>query len=1409
MDNSRIKKYIRRTFKYIGIFFGSIFIFLLFAFLCIRFQFVENAIKNYALGFLNKELEAYNLQVSVEDLDLNLPVSVRLRNITVNDDKGEFLHAEALSLNSRLLALFRYQAAIPGIDLKYLTLQRMPTVTIPPAPEQEEKKEELTAKEQFEQIHALLFHKYMPSILVSNISFEHMTINPLALNSIKHAEKIEERFFDSPLVLDAKFSASIEKELCRFNGKLTAAYQNNAAEMESLFDIFPNQTMRFSLDYKDEKGVLIELGKTMANLPSSSQAHAMLSTKFVGTFSEFEIDANLQAFDDIYLKDTANFSAHYSSKPFKGNINFSARPFLADVLNNADITAKIDLDTFSVSDSGERLEKMEIMNEETGEITTIDPNMPFEQAVAVNGEAPNKNVSFVYDINFRNMEFVSPMLKELLGSEQQITGQFDVQFFVRQLPRFFAKNVNFLAKSISSKTNIAISREVFVHSDFNINNFSFLNTEKQTTKGNMTGVLNIAGNIENPQIIFQANIPELVTTEYAGTEDKNNNNNGKELTLEKLKFILKSKGFEKPVDVIPLDMEKMRALYEKHQYAASIQRMRELFYSAVNYPVKLALNFNADYMDEHSFLNADIRLSPKVLGIGENENKFIELSKVHANIFGASLDGNMYIDLPESIEEEYAVKGKLQGKMPDASALENAFFLPLQINNLSYSAEFNVTPQKGQQVRVSMNADNGAYDLYNWTKFNAKIHADDVWKSTFVDNSIQFASLELGDLGTVKDVSLTLKGLLTKMLLHASFKGDAVFDTKAALSTNFENLSGTLSHFNFEYPYKKTKIRLQKPVNFLFSPANMNVQDLQLAIAPKGELRLGGQLAQNTMNLNGKMSHIDLSFLPLDLKGILSSSFAISGTPRSPKGNIELLLKDFQTLVSPKVSFALKGNIIQAAQEYKLSLALNILEKEKYGVEKAHVTLQIPLQYTPLLSVSKTRPVQGQFAYKGSLKTLWSYVPLDGRSLEGQLDLNGNISGTLERLDINYTAKSLQAKYEDLILGIMLTDLNFECVLKKGHGTVKLSAKDGREGTIALNGSFDVPFLYHGRYQPAFIKKNAEQNRQAYERQVRNAKSSALIMDLKTELSNFNPFYRNDFFIVLSGFVTAEEMVENPKIAGDISIDNAEVHLENIRYSSIPALNIVEDSSVRIRKKRAGSRGNLGIDIHIPRQVGVYAPGIETLWKGDMSVLGKIQEPAIKGTLRAFKGQMKILNSELKLDKGEIIFDGSTPIAPIVDLKLAHSGKGVQSYVTLKGLAFHPEIEISSNPYLPSDEVLAHILFARSMTELSDFEKIRLAAVLTSLMGFDVSRGITGTTKNLFGLDVVSIDNKQSAGGEEEISVELGKYLRNNVYVGLEQEVNSQDTAGVLKYEVNEHLSAGTKVGTEDSSIGFQWKYDY
>lgn len=1403
-ENVRMKRYIRIILKYLGLFFAGLITVLTVFFVCLRFQFAENAIRNYAVEKVNAVLAPYSLQVEVGDLDLNLPFSVRMRDIGLKDGNGVFFHLAALNVHSRLSALLRYRIAVPGIEFKHGDFSRVPELVLP-APQEKSQEEAGGLQEKFKQIHAVLFDKHMPSVLISNISFEHIAISPAVFNSLKTVSDVGEMFFDSPLVFEGNVSASLEKELFRFDADIAGKYKEQLARMESLFDMLPNEAIRFSFDYVDEQGLFIALAKDFAGLGQSKRASSKISARLVGTFEDFALETDMSVFDEGYLKDTATMSARCQTKPFKGQIALNAKPVVAGVLDNSDISANIDLDTFSVSETGEKLEKMQIVQPETGETVAA---VSLADAAADGGEIPNKNVRIACGIYFKTMEFVHPMLRELLGNEQSMNGQFDVQFFTMQLPRFFARNVNFTAKNIRSETNIAVSREIFANSVFNIKSFSFLDSNNLTVQGSLAGKLDINGKLENPRVIIQTEIPQLLAAAYPGESDKKTGANVREYKLENLQFILKSEGFEKEADIIPLDIEKMRALYQKNQYAASVKRMQELFHSAVNYPVKLFLSLKADYMDEHNFLNSEIRMSPKVLGLGENKDKFVDFTKIQGSLFGASVDGALHVDLPETIEENYAVTGKIQGKMSDASALENAFFLPLQAEGLSYLAEFKNTALKGQQVRFSLIADKGLYSFYEWEDFQAKLSIDDLWKSTFVDSAVRMASMELADIGKITDFAFSLQGLLNKMALNCRFDGDANFNAKATLSTNFEYLSGSLDSFFFAYPYKKTEIRLQKKAGFYLSSSKIDAEQMVFNVAPKGKLQFGGQITQNSLNFKGLANNIDLSMLPRDFKGFMNANFGISGSSRSPQGKLEMLLKDFQTLSSPKMSFSLKGNIVQAGQEHRANLVLDMLDKDEYGVKEAGFSLQIPLQYSPLLTVSKNRPVFGKFAYAGSLKTLWSYVPLEGRSLEGELDLKGTVSGTLSQLDVNFEAETKRAKYQDLILGILLTDLNFESKLQKGHGTVHFSAKDGRKGTVTAAGSFDIPFLYHGKYKPNFAADEKE-NEKVRERKIRLAEHSALIMDLKTVLANFNPFYRNDFKVRLSGFVTAREMIENPKIHGDITVEDAEVHLENIRTSSIPKLNIVEDSSVRIRRKKAGSQGNLDIAVHIPKQLGVYAPGIETLWRGDLSVFGKLQDPAVKGYLRAWKGQMIILNSELKLNKGEILFDGSTSVIPTVDLKLEHNGGGVKSFISLKGMALHPKIEISSSPHLPSDEVLAHILFSRSMSELSDFEKIRLATVLASLVGFDVSSGITGTTKNLFGLDVVSIDNEQSSSGEEEISIQLGKYLKNNLYLGLEQEVNSPDTSGVLKYEMNENFSVGTKLGTEDSEIGFQWKYDY
>lgn len=1413
MKRISLRKIVVKFAKYTGLTAAALIFAVFFAFVCLRFGFVEEAVKNYALSSVNAVLSAYKLEADAEKLDLNLPFSVRVRNVRLKDGQGEFLSLESLNVDSRFLALLRYRVVIPSIEFRALSLQRVPGIAVPEKPQEADPP--LSFKEQFEQVHTLAFGKYMPSVLVSNISFVNVRISPAVLNSLKKSTAVAEKFFDEPLRLDGSWYAGLEKELFRFSGKLSAGYREKTASWQTGLDVSADKIIRLSAELTDGQGLFSSLAKNVLNLPDTQKAHAAFSFRAVGTIDSFEAESSAEVFDGDFLREPAAASMYYRTNPYAGSLNVSAKPLVPGLFNFADITAAVNLDTFSVSESGERLEDA--------------PNITVKEALKAKTEIPNRNVGFSYSLQFKNMDFVNPALKELLGREQEITGQLDVQFFTRQLPKIMAKNINFIAKNVQYKTNIDISREIAANSEFKIKSFSFLDTPLQAVTGTMHGTFSASGRLEDPKLSFTAEIPQFKAMVYGSESDKKDGVNAQEFKLENLKFSIKSNGFEKPQEVIPLDIEALTALYRKHPYAASIKRMQELYQSAVNYPVKLLFSFKADYMDIHSAVESEIRMSPKVLGLGEGTQKFMELKTLKGTVFGAGLSGNLRVDMPlgaaeaekfsdtdnakESAGNEemqaLRISGALKGSMPNAEALENAFFIPLKLADLEYSLEFKHSKQKGQQVFGRARAKSGSYNLYEWQDFDLRLALGDLWGKGSADASVCLKFLELADIGKVTDLAVSLQGPFSKMRLRAGFGGDAVFETEAQLSTDLTHVSGEVQRFVFDYPYKKTKIALKKKAGFFISPEQIDLSQIILSIAPKGELTLSGVASQQKLDLRGNMKNIDLAYLPKDFKGLLNSHFTVSGTSSKPKGSMEILLKDFQTLSSPKASFSVKGNIAEVGQEHRANFSLTLLDKEKYGVQEAFVSLQIPLAYEPMLRVSQNRPVNGKIRYKGNLKTLWGYVPLDGRKLEGELDLSGTISGSLSRIALTLEAESQNARYEDLLLGVLFTEINLKTTLKNGRSRIEFFAKDGRKGTVSLNGAADIPFLYHGKYYPHYLEKDKTLSGAELERKIKQMQRSLAVVAVEAKVNGFNPFYRNDFTATLSGDLSIKGMVEALKIEGDITVDSGEVHLENIRSSSIPKLNIVEDSGKRIRRKKAANRGNLAIAVHILKNFGVYAPGIETMWKGELLLQGRLDNPAVKGTLSAWKGSMNILGTVLKLNKGDIVFNGGTPIVPDLDLKLEHTGNGVTSYITLKGMAFRPKLEMSSNPYLPSDEVLAHILFSRSMSELSDFEKIRLATVLTSLVGFDISSGITATTKNLFGLDVLSIDSRQSAGGEEEVSVQLGKYLRNNVYIGLEQEVSSPDTSGVLQYEVNENFSLGTKAGTEESEIGFKWKYDY
>ncbi len=1436
MNSLKLKLCIKKFFRYIFISIGVLVFFTFFIFVCLRISFLENIIKDFSVTNLNNILSSYNLQVSVEDLELNLPFSIRIENVKILDKEGEFAKVESLTINSRFWALLRYKVVIPSIDLNYLSLSRVPHIILPEQPKEESPKK--TIKEQFDFIHTILFNSSLPSIYLSKIAINHATINPAVLHSLQkekknqfeeeqepiniseeNAKKLLSNYFTKPIILDGVWNAGLEKDLFRFFGELAIKNEDKQAVLKNSIDILATKDFRFGLNFNDDNGLTFAIIKEIGQLPQSKKAFIDFQLNTVGNIDTYEIKATGKVFDTSYLVEPAKLDMFYSSKPFKGNIKFIAKPSIPHLINKGKLSFLAELDTHSISNEGKKIKDVAESEVHHNDITKEQANVPKEQVNVIDNntqkteeqkivkkEVPNKNVGFSYKILFDNVEYVPENLQAFLGEKQEIKGTLNVQFFTRKLPKIIARNVEITAKHLSSKTAVTISRNIDVHSDFIIDSFSFLDTEKETYTGKLTGKFLASGKLENPKFSLSAIIPEFNLIKYKYKRDKRDNINGRYLYLENADLTLETTGFEKKENVIPLDKAALAELYRKNPYAAPVKRMKELFHSAVNYPVKMNYSVNADYMGEKLYINSKIRMAPSILGIGNHKEKFIEFSDINIKLFDFGSAGKLRFDFAQNENEHFHISGKLQGNMENTEKITKLFALPLSLEKFDYSLAFSEKKTKKQDVFINISAKTGKFEENSWNNFLTKVSITDIWNNGAIDSAISFDDLELTDIGLVKNWKLTLKGLFQKMLLAMQFDGDAVFGMNAELSTNFELLNIKLSKFDFVYPYKKTHIKLIKKAECFFAPNDINFKNLRFSVAPKGEASINGRVTQNMLDLKGWLKEIDLAYLPKDFKGLLDGQFKVSGATTKPSGLLEARLRDFSTLSSPKVSLVVKGKILEVKDEHKLNLDIKMIDKEKYQVEEAFAHLQIPLKYKPMLSLSHIRPLQGKIVYKGSLKTLWGYVPLDGRRVTGNFDLLANISGSLARPNISLKANTQNARFEDLLLGVLLTDLNFNVDFQKGHGDIMLSAKDGRKGDFSLSGNFDVPFLYHGKYKPVYEKVKDKAKNLWKEKQIQR---SLLVLDMQTVFHNFSPFYRNDFSATLSGQTIIKENIESLKMIGEINVDKGEVHLENIRSSSIPTLTIVEDSTKRVRKRKAGQNGNLAININIDRNFGVYAPGIETLWKGNLQVNGKIQEPSVTGTLIAWKGKMNLVGTELVLNKGEVSFDGSTPIVPTLNLVLEHNSAGVQSFITLKGMALKPTLEMTSNPYLPSDEVLAHILFSRSVSELSDFEKIRLAGVLTSLVGFNISSGITGATKNFLGVDVLEVNSQESADGEEEISVEIGKYIKNNFYIGIEQGLGQQNTSGVLKYEVNENLSVGTKAGTEETEVGFKWRFDY
>ena len=123
------------------------------------------------------------------------------------------------------------------------------------------------------------------------------------------------------------------------------------------------------------------------------------------------------------------------------------------------------------------------------------------------------------------------------------------------------------------------------------------------------------------------------------------------------------------------------------------------------------------------------------------------------------------------------------------------------------------------------------------------------------------------------------------------------------------------------------------------------------------------------------------------------------------------------------------------------------------------------------------------------------------------------------------------------------------------------------------------------------------------------------------------------------------------------------------------------------------------------------------------------------------------------------------------------------------GPANNPKFTFSSIPSLPEDEVMARLVFGRSMSNLSPIQIAQLAEAAAQFAGVGGSTSLLDTLRGKIGVDDLDIKTDDQGG----TAVSAGKYLNDRTYVTIEK----GDKAGSGKAAIDLDIGRGVKLRGE------------
>ncbi len=766
----------------------------------------------------------------------------------------------------------------------------------------------------------------------------------------------------------------------------------------------------------------------------------------------------------------------------------------------------------------------------------------------------------------------------------------------------------------------------------------------------------------------------------------------------------------------------------------------------------------------------------------EWSGKTLTLSDTNAEIPGMALKADLQMTPSENL-----FSGKVEGIVKTLELLE-------ALTGVKAQARGNFVLQAGAPFKARLDAafEEMTFQDYAASALDLKVEMDDLEKMRG-QATMNAANVRLPN-ALLSKVGVKVAGSPKEATANLEARGTASYEktggaedlpvtlkTEIAMKKNGQMLF-QLNTFNASYG--DLHIASPHPAVVTVGDGGMALDNLELTTG-KGDVQATARLEGESVQASAGIKNFPLDllepFVNRDMTGTVDIKLNLSGSITDPRVQLNLHVREHKLLDlqgGKPLLLEAKLNSRHDGARFIADLELSGLGAVPFkadGVIPGHLSL-MPFS----LALKKDDPITGKLQGRLDLVIFKSLPELTGQEIEGLVEVDMGISGTMNNWGLTGGIVLRQGRYENVEQGFILADINGRMVGKgKTVRLMELTATDGTSGAIRLDGEITVnpPFPME-----AFLTLN---------------KATLL---RKEELTS-----------MAGGKLDLKGNMEQLELKGEVTLERTEFAIPgklppDVVVVSVTEINVPPGMASEQPVPKDSLPLSLDLIVQIPSRFFVRGRGLDAEFKGKLRVKGPADNPVIRGNLDVVRGTFNFLDRKFTVTNGQIAFSGATPPVPFLNITTQVNAGEIDARVSISGPADAFTLSLSSQPPLPQDEIMANILFGRSVADLNAFQAYQIASSISQIAGGGMP-DLVGKTRSLLGIDRLDF-----SGGDEKTgpSVSMGKYVSEKVYVGVEQDLTDNKQDVVVEVDITPNFSVESKAGSKSGAgLGFNWKFDY